>query len=71
VIVDTLGLNGLLVLENQGERTFFVTADRSTPEQVRPFHLTTAAGGGQSTRSVLLHVKKPRRETAAAGPIGR
>ena len=65
VIVDNLGLNGLLVLENQRERVFFVTADRSTPEQVRPFHLTTGVEGGQSSRPVLLRVRKPRLEAAA------
>ena len=59
-------MNGLLVLENQQERVFFVTADESTPEQVRPFHLTTTAEGGQSRRPVLLRVKKPRLEAAAA-----
>jgi hypothetical protein len=64
VIVDNLGLNGLLVLENQAERVFFVTADASTPEQVRPFHLTTGAEGGQSTPPVLLRVKKPRAQAA-------
>jgi WD40 repeat protein len=66
VIVDNLGLNGLLVLEDQNERVFFVTADESTPEQVRPFHLTTTVEGGQSSRPVLLRVKKPRLEAAAA-----
>jgi WD40 repeat protein len=59
VIVDNLGLNGLLVLENQQERTFFVTADRSTDEQVRVFHLTTTAAGGLSSPPVILRVKKP------------
>ncbi len=66
VIVDNLGLNGLLVLENQQERVFFVTADEGTPEQVRPFHLTTSAEGGQSSRPVILRVKKRRVETATA-----
>jgi WD40 repeat protein len=60
VIVDNLGLNGLLILENQPERTFFVTADRISAEQVRPFHLTTSAEGGQSSPPVILHVRKPR-----------
>jgi hypothetical protein len=59
VIVDNLGLNGLLVLENQQERTFFVTADRSTAEQARVFHLTTTAAGGLSSPPVILRVKKP------------
>ena len=38
VIVDNLGLNGLLITDNQDERTFFVTADRSVPP--RPGHFT-------------------------------
>ncbi|MDR3634028.1 MAG: hypothetical protein P4L84_09495, partial [Isosphaeraceae bacterium] len=71
VIVDNLGLNGLLVLENQQERTFFITADPSTPEQVRPFHLTTTAEGGQSSPPVLLRVKKARLEAAASTTGGR
>ena len=64
VIVDNLGLNGLLLLEGQEERTFFVTADRITPEQVRPFHLTTTADGGRSSHPVLLHVRHPGRDPA-------
>ena len=62
-IVDNLGLNGLLVLEGQSERTFFVTVDRSTPEQTRLFHLTTAAAGGISTRPVRLRVARSPRAT--------
>ncbi len=66
VIVDNLGLNGLLVLENQNERAFFITADESTPEQVRPFHLMTTVEGGQSSRPVLLRVKRRPIEAASA-----
>jgi len=65
VIVDNLGLNGLLVLENQEERVFFITADEHTPEQVRPFHLTTTAEGGQSSRPVMLRVQKRRISSAS------
>jgi hypothetical protein len=57
VIVDNLGLNGLLITDDQDERTFFVTADRSVPPQTRPFHLTTTAAGGQSSHPVILHVR--------------
>ncbi|WP_165069072.1 c-type cytochrome domain-containing protein [Paludisphaera rhizosphaerae] len=57
--VDNLGLNGLLVVAGQNERTFFVTAGPTVGEQVRPLHLTTAAGGGASSRPVLLRVVKP------------
>ncbi len=65
-IVDNLGLNGLLVLEKQRERTFFITADRSTPEQIRLFHLTTTAAGGVSSLPVRLRVTRPRPEVAEA-----
>ena len=66
VIVDNLGLNGLLVLENQRERVFFVTADASTPEQVRHFHLTTTAEGGQSSGPIILRVTKRRIQAVEA-----
>ncbi len=66
VFVDNIGLNGLLVLENLQEREFFVTADRSTPEQTRLFHLTTGAAGGVSTQPVLLRVLKPKHEAVQA-----
>ncbi len=65
-IVDNIGLNGLLILDNQDEREFFVTADSNTPEQTRQFHLTTGAGGGQSSRPIILHVRRPQLKTAGA-----
>jgi WD40 repeat protein/mono/diheme cytochrome c family protein len=70
-IVDNLGLNGLLVLEGQRERTFYVTADPSTPEQIRPFHLTTAAAGGVSSRPVRLRIKPPKPGGAGASASSR
>ena len=69
VIVDNIGLNGLLLLDNQDEREFFITADGNTREQTRQFHLTTGAGGGQSSRPVILHVRRPQLRTA--GPQAR
>jgi hypothetical protein len=72
VIVDNIGLNGLMLLDNQDEREFFITADANTREQTRHFHLTTAEvvrderspAGGQSSRPVILHVRKPQLHTA-------
>jgi mono/diheme cytochrome c family protein len=57
VYVDNLGLNGLLIVEDQDERTFFITADPSVPPQTRHFHLTTAVAGGHSSPPVVLHVR--------------
>jgi hypothetical protein len=56
--VDNIGLNGLLILEDQKEREFFVTAAKWVPEQSRLFHLNTSAEGGQATKPVLLHVRR-------------
>ena len=57
VIVDNLGLSGLLITPTQDERTFFITADRAATPQSRSFHLLTTAGGGQASRPVVLHVR--------------
>ena len=59
-IVDNIGLNGLLLLDHQDEREFFVTADSCTREQTRTFHLTTGDGGGQSSHPVTLQVHRPQ-----------
>ncbi len=58
VYVDNIGLNGLLLLSDQNEREFFITADHWVPEQTRLFHLTTSAGGGQASAPVVLHVRR-------------
>ena len=54
--VDNVGLNGLLVVEGQSEREFFVTAAPLVPAQTRLFHLKTGDAGGQASRPVVLHV---------------
>ncbi|MFV0443745.1 MAG: c-type cytochrome domain-containing protein [Planctomycetaceae bacterium] len=64
IYVDNIGLNGLLLLEGESERDFFITADKWVPEQSRLFHLQTASNGGFATQPVLLHVRK--KETATA-----
>ena len=59
VYVDNVGLNGLLVLQKQTERTFFVTADRGVRLQTRLFHLNTAAAGGHASHPILLRIRRP------------
>ncbi len=60
VFVDNIGLSGLLILEEASERQFFITAGpKWLPETTRPFHLRTTADGVQTTRPVILHVRKP------------
>ena len=64
LIVDNIGLNGLLILEKQTEREFFITASKWVPEQDRLFHLKTDVEGGQAAAPVLIRV---RRQAEVAG----
>ncbi len=58
VYVDNIGLSGLLILEKENERQFFITAGPTwLPNTTRPFHLRTTADGVQVTAPVLLHIK--------------
>lgn len=57
VFVDNIGLNGLMIVDKQVRREFFITAAPFVPEQTRTFHLRTGEEGKQTTRPVLLHVK--------------
>jgi len=63
LFVDNIGLNGLMIIEGQTEREFFITAAKWVPETTRLFHLRTNADGGQCSQPVMLHVK-----AAKAGP---
>ncbi len=57
VYVDNIGLNGLLIVEGQTEREFFITASKVVPPgTVRRFHLRATADGGQASPAVLLRV---------------
>jgi len=58
LIVDNIGLNGLLILEKQTERNFYITASKWLPDQDRLFHLKTDVEGGQATAPVLIRVRR-------------
>ncbi|QDT28482.1 translocation protein TolB [Gimesia panareensis] len=58
VFVDNIGLNGLLLLGDQSERTFYLTAAKWVPETTRLFHLRADQEGRQTSLPVLLHVKR-------------
>jgi hypothetical protein len=55
--VDNIGLNGLMIVEGQTERTFSITAAQWVAETSRMFHIRTTEDGGQSSRPVLLNVR--------------
>ena len=54
--VDNIGLNGLLIVEGQTERDFFITAAPWVPAGERLFHLRTKADQGQASRPALIRV---------------
>lgn len=64
VYVDNIGLNGLLIVEGQTEREFFITASRIAAPGPRLFHLRTTADGGQASLPARLVVLPPDPATA-------
>lgn len=58
LIIDNIGLNGLMIPEGASEQRFFITAADWVPESTRTFHLRTPADGGRATKPIILHVKQ-------------
>jgi len=54
--VDNIGLNGLLIVEGQTEREFFITAAPITTPGRRLFHLRATADGGQCSLPAVIEV---------------
>lgn len=65
VFVDNIGLNGLLIVEGQTEREFFITASPVAAPGSRLFHLRATADGGQASRPAWLTVLPHQEDTAA------
>jgi hypothetical protein len=59
VYVDNIGLNGLMIVEGQNERTFFITAAKWVEASTRTFHLRTEEAGNPTSWPVILHVRRP------------
>ncbi|MCB1232634.1 MAG: hypothetical protein KDN19_20470, partial [Verrucomicrobiae bacterium] len=57
LIIDNIGLNGLMIPEQAVEQKFFITAADWVPDSTRTFHLRTGADGGRVSQSIILHVK--------------
>lgn len=70
LFVDNIGLNGLLLLNDQNQREFFITAAKWVPEQARLVHLRTAVAGGHATQPVLLHVRRQEQAGNRANQTG-
>jgi WD40 repeat protein len=58
VIVDNIGLNGVLIPEGQSEREVFLTARNWVPETTRPFFALTQEPGGEASPPAVIHVRR-------------
>ncbi len=56
VYVDNIGLNGLLVRENENEREFFLTADPIAKPGKRTFFLRGEVDGNVTTHPIVVEV---------------
>jgi WD40 repeat protein len=65
VIVDDIGLNGVLIRKGENERQIFLTAAKWVPETDRWCHAVEGQAGAQTSPPVLIKVRKPQ------APAGR
>ena len=56
VIVDDIGLNGVLIPEGQSQRTIFLAAEPWVEETQRSFHAVATVDGNQASLPMILHV---------------
>lgn len=66
VIIDNIGLNGLMIVEGTSERIFFLTAADWVPDTSRSFYLRSNEEGNQTSWPIILHVKRPAGATVQA-----
>ncbi len=66
VIVDNIGLNGVLIPKGEKARQIFFNAAKWVPEMDRPCYAIEQQAGKQTSSPVLLHVRKPGSKMAAA-----
>jgi hypothetical protein len=59
VIVDNIGLNGVLIPKGDDERRIFLTAAKWVPETDRLCYALENQAGKQTSVPVMLHVRKP------------
>jgi len=70
VIVDNIGLNGVLIPKEQDQRQIFLTAARWVPETDRLCFAQAKQAGNPTSLPVLLHVRKRDGELSKSAPAG-
>ena len=61
VIVNDIGLSGVLIPENQYQRTIFLAAEPWVKETRRLFHAVAKVEGNQVSLPMILHVVRPEK----------
>jgi WD40 repeat protein len=59
VIVDNLGLNGLLITPNETERQIFITAARWVGDMDRIIHAVARVAENATSAPVMFHIRRP------------
>jgi hypothetical protein len=59
VIVDNIGLNGVLIPKNESARQIFLTAAKWVPDTDRLCYARANQVDNQTSLPVLLHIRKP------------
>lgn len=68
VIVDNIGLSGVLIPEGQTERQIFIAARPWVPETSRPCFAIARAEGNQTSMPVMVNVRRPSQLAKASSP---
>jgi WD40 repeat protein len=66
IIVDNIGLNGVLIPKDQNEREIFITAAKWVSETDRYCYAIENQAGKQTSRPLLLKVRKPGSKMTAS-----
>lgn len=65
MIVDNIGLSGVLIRNGENERQIFLNCREWVPEQSRLVHAVTKGQGNQATRPVWIHVRRKNPENGS------
>ena len=68
IIVDDIGLNGVLIPKGENDRQIFLTSEKWVPETDRLCYAVEGQAGRQTSLPVLLHVRKNAGVTTAQAP---
>ena len=68
VIVDNIGLNGVLIPKGENAREIFLTAAKWVPETDRPCFAIENEAGKQTSFPLVLHVRKKAAVTTVQAP---